>query len=295
MGNSASTAIISSTGVYTATLTTTTSSAVKISWTVTGASPSFGGVYSTVVCKSTPNTTTTSSTNGFSYGTVTTAATTNVPIRASTYNEQTTNAQRSIASSSASDTSAGTGARTVTITYYDQTGAGPYTETVTLNGTTAVNTVGTNICFIEKIVVASVGSGGSNVGTLTLYVGTGGAGGTLATVNAADNQTLWAHHYVASSKTCYITGMTGNNTSSSNTTLLSFTTLLSLKAKNPTSATAVETLISDTLQIGGATSQTERAYNTPLKISGPARIILYGAPAGTPNITSRGSFDYYEQ
>jgi hypothetical protein len=228
-------------------------------------------------------------TNGFAYGTVSTNAITTVPIRASTYNEQTTNAQRSISSSSANDTSAGTGARTVTITYYDATGAGPNTETITLNGTTSVNTTNNNICFIEKIMVATVGAGASNAGTLTLFVSTGGAGGTIATVSVGNNQTFWAHHYVSSSKTCFITGLTGNNNNSSNTTLFS------LKAKNPTSTTVPELLISDTLQCGGNLSQTERIYGTPVKVVGPSRIIMYAAPGGTPVIISRGSFDYYEQ
>jgi hypothetical protein len=56
MGNSASTVAISAAGVYTASLTTTTSGIVKVSWVVTGTTPSFGGVYSTVVSKTTPAT-----------------------------------------------------------------------------------------------------------------------------------------------------------------------------------------------------------------------------------------------
>ncbi len=94
-----------------------------------------------------------------------TSATSGKVIRATTYTPQGTNAQRSVNSTSASDTSAGTGARTVTINYLD-TSFVAHSETVTLNGTTAVNTVGTNIAFIENIVVASVGSGGGNVGTI---------------------------------------------------------------------------------------------------------------------------------
>jgi len=61
-------------------------------------------------------------------------------VRATTYTEQTVNAQRSFASSSASDTGAGTGAQQVTLTYYDATGAGPFTEVVTLAGVVAVAT-----------------------------------------------------------------------------------------------------------------------------------------------------------
>lgn len=228
-------------------------------------------------------------TNGFSYGEITTTAVTNVPLRKTTYTEQTTNAQRSVSSASANDTSAGTGARTIKITYYDQTGAGPSTETLTLNGTTTVNTVSTTICYIEKIEVLTVGSTGSNVGIITLFAATAGGGGAIGTIAATDNKTLWAHHYVPTGKTCYITGLTGNNNNSSNNILLS------LRARDLSVATSAELLISDTLSEGGGTAQTERAYGTPIKVAGPARIILYGAPGGTPSIISRGSFDFYEQ
>lgn len=125
-------------------------------------------------------------------------------VRATAYNEPAAAAQRSIASSSANDSSGGTGARTVVLHYFDGTGAGPFTETLTLNGTTAVNTVASNIRFIEKMEVATVGSGGSNAGTITLYGSTGGTGGTVGTIGVGsllpgvgDNRTRWAHHYIA--------------------------------------------------------------------------------------------------
>src|SRR5579885_2771584 len=106
------------------------------------------------------------STPNIAAGYVVTSAHTNTPVIASTYVEQSTNAQRSFKSASTSDTSAGTGARTLLLTYYDQTLAGPYTETITLNGTTAVNTVNTNICYVESILVDSAGSGSVNAGVI---------------------------------------------------------------------------------------------------------------------------------
>jgi hypothetical protein len=122
----------------------------------------------------------------FTFGDITTSALTRVLVKRTAYTEQTTNAQRSIASASTNDTAAGTGARTVKIEYLDQTGAGPFTETVTLNGTTYVNTVATNICFIEQITVLTAGSTGSNVGILTLKAATGGGGTTIGTIAAGD-------------------------------------------------------------------------------------------------------------
>jgi hypothetical protein len=230
-------------------------------------------------------------TNGFADGMVTTAAVTNVPIRFSTYNEPTSSAQRSISSANAADTNAaGTGARQVTITYYDLTGSGPKSEIVSLNGTTTVNTVNSNICYIENIVVSSVGSTGNNVGIITLFGGTGGVGGTVATINATNNQTYWAHHYVGNTKTCYVTSISGHNNNSSNGVILS------IQAKTPlTSSTVPSRVVSDFVRAGGGTAQTTRLYGTPIAVVGPARLILYGQPEGTPSIVHRASFDYYDQ
>jgi hypothetical protein len=213
-------------------------------------------------------------------------------IRATTYNEQTTNAQRSVSSASASDTSAGTGARQITITYYDQTCAGPFTEVVTMNGTTSVNTVSTTICFIEKIQVTSVGSGGTNAGVITLFVSTAGGGGTIGTIGTGnvvsgvgDRQTLWAHHYIATGKTAQLATLVigSTNSSASNATFL-------MRSKDPTSATSSDLQISDFLP---SNISTVRALGIPLKIAGPARILVLGNPTGN-NSTLVASFDYSE-
>lgn len=74
-----------------------------------------------------------------------------------------------VVSSSANDAAAGTGARTVTIIYLNPSGA-VLSETVTLNGTSAVATVATNIWRILDMWCASFGSGGTNAGTITLRV-----------------------------------------------------------------------------------------------------------------------------
>lgn len=74
-----------------------------------------------------------------------------------------------VSSSSASDTSAGTGARTVFIKGINA-GGEEASETVTLNGQTSVNTTKT-YTFIQQVTVLTVGSGGVNAGNI--YVGTG--------------------------------------------------------------------------------------------------------------------------
>jgi hypothetical protein len=79
-----------------------------------------------------------------------------------------------ISSSNANDTSAGTGARTVFIGGLD----GSYnvvSETVTLNGQTAVNTTNSYL-YVNSFYVATVGSGGENAGNINAGTGTVTAG-----------------------------------------------------------------------------------------------------------------------
>lgn len=226
----------------------------------------------------------------FSFGQVTTSASTQVSVASTAYTEQTTNAQRSIASASANDTAAGTGARTVRITYLDQTGAGPSTEIVTLNGTSFVNTVSTTICFIEKIEVVTVGSTGSNVGILTLKAATAGGGATIGTIAATINQTLWAHHYVPTGKTSYISGFNiGDNGSSAGQG-----GVFVLKIATPTTANTPEIQASDFINVPGAAPSFTRTYNSPIQVTGPARIRAYVTPSATSSYTSFASFDYID-
>lgn len=74
-----------------------------------------------------------------------------------------------VSSSSANDTAAGTGARTVTLTGLDANYVST-SEVVVLNGQTAVNSVNSYI-RISSITTVTAGSGGKNAGII--YVGTG--------------------------------------------------------------------------------------------------------------------------
>jgi hypothetical protein len=110
-----------------------------------------------------------------------------------------------ISSSSVDDTSTGTGARTVYILGINGTG-GYVSETVTLNGQTAVNTTH-EYDAIERLVVASVGSGGVNAGTI--YAGTGTVtAGVPATpysaIGIGDNTSLVGHWTCPAGHTGYL-------------------------------------------------------------------------------------------
>lgn len=78
-----------------------------------------------------------------------------------------------IVSDNVNDTAAGTGARTVSITTLDGSYA-EVTQTITLNGTTAVALTGTHL-RINSATVVTAGSGGVNTGLLTIRVSGGGA------------------------------------------------------------------------------------------------------------------------
>ena len=74
--------------------------------------------------------------------------------------------QMAIVSTSANDTAAGTGIRTIEVHYLDADLA-EQMEVVTLNGTTPVNTVATNIRFIQCMHMNTYGSGKAAAGTIT--------------------------------------------------------------------------------------------------------------------------------
>jgi hypothetical protein len=164
------------------------------------------------------------------------------------------------------------------ITYYDQTMAGPFTETVTLNGTANVNTVASNICFIESIRVVTAGSGGNNAGTLTLFISTAGGGGTLAQVAVNDNQTNWAQHYVAKDKTMLLNQVVFGNqgASAGNITILKTT---------PTVSNSTDFVIAPQIRAQPGVTQA-LDFKSPLRITGPARVLLFvkqDSASGTNN------------
>jgi len=228
----------------------------------------------------------------FSFGDTTRSSTAQAVVRRTVYTEQTTNAQRSFVSSSAADTAAGTGARTVRITYLTEAGAGPFTETLTLNGTTAVNTVASTICFIEQIEVLTVGSGGTNAGLLTLKEGAAGAGATIGTVAVGDGQTFWAHHYVPAGKTANITGV---SVSHSGTTVGSGAVfVIKARAVGAAVVDAADIQVTDFVRLYGQSSTFARAYVSPVKVVGPARLILYVTPESSSSFVYRGAIDFFE-
>ena len=113
--------------------------------------------------------------------------------------------QLSVSSSSTDDTSAGTGARTVTLSGLDANYS-EISETVTFNGQTAVTTTNSYL-RIFRMVVNSAGSGGENAGVIYAGTGTVTSGvpaNKYATIAIGDNQTLMAIWTVPANHTAYL-------------------------------------------------------------------------------------------
>lgn len=220
-------------------------------------------------------------------GYTTTTSTGFSAIRATTYTEQSSNAQRSLVSTDTNDTSAGTGARTVKITYYDEDLAGPFTETVTLNGTTAVNTTATDICFIERMDVETVGSQLGNVGTISLMSTTGGGGSAVGSIAPGDNETNWVHHYIAAGKAlrilsiyAHIRGVCGGTAH--------------LRYATPTVSNTPEKTVAPVLRVSPGT-QAHLELPMPLTLLGPGRAVLYARPDASASHDWLAGFNYFEE
>jgi hypothetical protein len=129
-----------------------------------------------------------------------------------------------ISSSSADDTSAGTGARTVTIVGLD----GSYnqvSESITLNGQTAVNTTNSYL-YVNGFYVASTGSGGANAGNINAGTGvvTAGVPVVLYDIIATGyNNRTTAHYCVPAGYTGYLTtGVITTGQASGSTSVTAF-------------------------------------------------------------------------
>ena len=110
-----------------------------------------------------------------------------------------------ISSSSTDDTSAGTGARTITISGLDAN-YDEISESVTLNGQTAVNTT-QSFLRVFRMIVDTAGSGGQNAGVIYAGTGTVTSGvpaNKYGTIAVGDNQTLMCFWTVPRGYTAFL-------------------------------------------------------------------------------------------
>lgn len=167
-----------------------------------------------------------------------------------------------IVSTSASDTSAGTGARTILLTGLDENWE-EQTETLTLNGTTPVD--GTLLWQrIRRIHVATAGSGGANVGTISVTHTTTTAN-AFASIAVGRNQSGGAVFTVPANKTGFLTD---------------FSLLLNVSGGSASAACLATIRVRDfggvfrTRKIYNITASTsiDRHYSSPIRISAKSDI-----------------------
>jgi hypothetical protein len=210
-----------------------------------------------------------------------------------TYNEQLVNAIRSVVSGSANDAAAGTGARSIRITYYDAVLAGPFTTDVIMDGTNPVALSVSDVCFVERMDVLTVGSLGWNDDVITLYVNNVGGGGVIGsigyeglTTGQGDNRTFWGHHYIADGCVATFATFVTSADSGGAATAAEFY----MKVRNPLEADSPDVVGSDLLL---ATGVIVRQLAFPIKITGPAVVTIFAVPF-VNNAHLNASFDYSE-
>ena len=225
-------------------------------------------------------------------GYVATSTLTSTPVRATAYAPPGANGQRSLASSNAADTLAGTGARQVKITYLSTDMGALKTDTINLSGTTPVNTNQLDIALIEKIEVISTGTGNGNAGTITLFGGLAGTGGTVATIAVGDNRTFWCHHYVAVGKTFYPLVLTAGATAASGQVSL-FAILNFTSSPNGPQVQVGSTYLHGN-QTSGGLPPVNHSFGAPNPVAGPAIVFLSEKAAAVTASTTHASFEYLE-
>lgn len=110
-----------------------------------------------------------------------------------------------ISSSSTDDDAAGTGARTVEVSGLDEN-YDEISETVTLDGQTAVNTTNSYL-RVYRMIIRSAGTGGKNAGTVYAGTGTVTSGvpaNKFAAIAVGENQTTMAIWTVPAGYTAYL-------------------------------------------------------------------------------------------
>jgi len=140
------------------------------------------------------------------FGNLTAASANEVLLCARGYTEQSSEAQRSVVSTSAQDAPAGSGAKKVRITYLTSLYV-LKTEDVTLNGTNAVNTVASDIRFIEKFQVIQ---GAAAAGAIKIMTATVGGGSEFCGIGVGTYDAFLCHHYVPAGKTGYVYAWSGS-------------------------------------------------------------------------------------
>lgn len=196
------------------------------------------------------------------------------------WNEPTATQVYTVVSTSATDTGAGTGARTLEINGLGSTGL-QQSETITLAGATAV-TLTNQYQMIHRMIVRSAGSGGANAGTITANANTDA--NITAQITITNNQTLMAIYKIPSDSDGCVTNVYGSI----------------LRSGGPTTAVDIILYAKPTGEVWqvkhvsglttGATSQVNHKYGIP-KCFEPLTLLKVSAGSTADNIDGAAGFD----
>lgn len=135
------------------------------------------------------------------FGNLTSTSASEVLVSSRAYAEQGAQAQRSMVSTSAIDSDAlATGARVVRINYLNSAYELKF-EDVVMNGILPVDTIATDIRFIESLEVIK---GVAAAGALKLMTLAAGLGVEFAGIGVSTTQSFMCHHYVPAGKQCFV-------------------------------------------------------------------------------------------
>jgi len=112
--------------------------------------------------------------------------------------------QMTVVSESANDAAVGTGIQQIEIEYLDANGD-EQEEIITLNGTTPVNTVATDIRFVNDMYAVAIGTGGVAAGNIKIYK-TGTVGDVYNMIYIGGNKSLVPSRMVPAGKVLYLDG-----------------------------------------------------------------------------------------
>jgi hypothetical protein len=224
---------------------------------------------------------------GRSFGQVATAVALSTVVMTPSWSDFISAGSCYVKSSSANDNSAAiSGAKAVKITFYDGSMNGPYTETVSLNGTTPVAMVATNVRFVEKGEIVTFGPAApqTTAGIISLSSTSGGSYTSL--IGSSSSRSYLASHHVRAGKTCYITSFSGSTTVTAGTFLMF--------ARYPLSSTInASTQLAESFRVTTAVQKDTR-FIVPIVVTGPAFITVYIVPDATTASTYYCGFDWVE-
>lgn len=191
-----------------------------------------------------------------------------------------------IVSTSASDdgSPAGIGARTVTVYGLTSWSTAETSETVTLNGVGAVNTANSYV-VIHRMVVATSGASGPNVGTITATAATDAT--ITAVILPTGGTTEMAIYGIPSIQTAYLSKFHASVNDAAAAGRVDFYAKVNT---NPASFPTVFTIVRTFCLANNGTNAYDDSFDPPIKIVGPAIIKLSGIGSAV-DIDASGGFD----